>query len=140
MKNTIITTAILLCIFANFSFRETSISNPETKNTIGQTNQIQKYNYTSFSILKGGDFGDVMPTSSTVIINNTQKKIVITKADKSTETYFIKSGRENRVSSSGNSYFAYIATDNNYDYYFIFFQNKFIMTNTITKNGVVLYR
>ena len=133
MKEFFINTAILLCLFANFSFREASASKPETRKTIEQNNQVQKYSYTSFSILKGGDFGDVMPTKATVTINNTQKKIVITKADKSTEIYFIKSERENKVSSSGNNYFAYIATDNNYYYYFVFFNNKLIMTNTITK-------
>ena len=98
------------------------------------------YSYKSFAIINNSDIGEIFPTTSTVIFNYEKKIITIIKADKSKENYKIISKKENGFTSSGNKYFAVLTRDNNYEYFFTFFENKLMLINKITRNGIVFYK
>ena len=98
------------------------------------------YNYKAFAMINNSDIGEIFPTTSTVIFNFEKKIITIIKADKSKENYKIISKKENGFTSSGNKYFAVLTRDNNYEYFFTFFENKLMLINKITRNGIVFYK
>jgi len=98
------------------------------------------YNYKAFAMINNSDIGEIFPTTSTVIFNYEKKIITIIKADKSKENYKIISKKENGFTSSGNKYFAVLTRDNNYEYFFTFFENKLMLINKITRNGIVFYK
>lgn len=98
------------------------------------------YNYKAFAILNNSDIGEILPTTSTVTFNYEKKIITIVKADKSKENYKIISKKENGFTSSGNKYFAVLTRDNNYEYFFTFFENKLMLINKITRNGIIFYK
>lgn len=98
------------------------------------------YNYKAFAMINNSDIGEIFPTTSTVIFNYEKKIITIIKADKSKENYKIISKKENGFTSSGDKYFAVLTRDNNYEYFFTFFENKLMLINKITRNGIVFYK
>lgn len=98
------------------------------------------YNYKAFAMINNSDIGEIFPTTSTVIFNYEKKIITIIKADKSKENYKIISKKENGFTSSGNKYFAVLTRDNNYEYFFTFFENKLMLINKITRNGIIFYK
>ncbi len=98
------------------------------------------YSYKSFAIINNSDIGEIFPNTSTVIFNYEKKIITIIKADKSKENYNIISKKENGFTSSGNKYFAVLTRDNNYEYFFTFFENRLMLINKITRNGIIFYK
>lgn len=96
--------------------------------------------YSLFSILKNGNIGKILNTVSTVRFNNQTKLITIKKIDGGVEKYSIISPPENSQTSSGNSYMAVLTQSGKYQFYFMFFDQKLMVINKTTKNGLVLYK
>ncbi|OPC02115.1 hypothetical protein BAS10_18180 [Elizabethkingia meningoseptica] len=108
--------------------------------TYAQQKQVFTQKYSSFSLLKGGDIGEVLNTIATVTFNNQTKLITIKKSDGGVEKYKIISPQENSQTSSGNSYMAVLTQNGKYQFYFMFFDQKLMVINKTTKNGLVLYK
>lgn len=105
-----------------------------------QQKQVFTQKYSSFSLLKSGDIGEVLNTIATVAFNNQTKLITIKKSDGGVEKYKIISPQENSQTSSGNSYMAVLTQNGKYQFYFMFFDQKLMVINKTTKNGLVLYK
>ncbi|OPB93810.1 hypothetical protein BAS10_12910 [Elizabethkingia meningoseptica] len=108
--------------------------------TYAQQKQVFTQKYSSFSLLKGGDIEEVLNTIATVAFNNQTKLITIKKSDGGVEKYKIISPQENSQTSSGNSYMAVLTQNGKYQFYFMFFDQKLMVINKTTKNGLVLYK
>ncbi|HFK5529483.1 TPA: hypothetical protein ACGZ99_003566 [Elizabethkingia anophelis] len=108
--------------------------------TYAQQKQMFTQKYSSFSLLKSGEIGEVLNTVGTVVFNNQTKLITIKKSDGGVERYTIISPQENSQTSSGNSYMAVLTQSGKYQFYFMFFDQKLMVINKTTKNGLVLYK
>ncbi|SIT09899.1 hypothetical protein SAMN05421785_106257 [Chryseobacterium gambrini] len=122
MKLKIFTILFLLCFFSVFS-----------------QNKFVR-NYTLFSIVKNNDMSEIKPTKATVIYDYTSKKITINKLEDEKETYTIISKTQNSKNKAGENYLETIATDGNYNFLFRFSENRVMIINIITRNGLVLYK
>ncbi|WP_308006225.1 hypothetical protein [uncultured Chryseobacterium sp.] len=83
---------------------------------------------------------EIKPTKATVIYNYTSKKITINKLEDEKETYTIISKTQNSKNKAGENYLETIATDGNYNFLFRFSENRVMIINIITRNGLVLYK
>lgn len=108
--------------------------------TYAQQKQVFTQKYSSFSLLRSGEIGEVLNTVATVVFNNQTKLITIKKSDGGVERYTIISPQENAQTSSGNSYMAVLTQSGKYQFYFMFFNQKLMVINKTTKNGLVLYK
>lgn len=108
--------------------------------TYAQQKQVFTQKYSSFSLLKSGEIGEALNTVATVVFNNQTKLITIKKSDGGVERYAIISPQENAQTSSGNSYMAVLTQSGKYQFYFMFFDQKLMVINKTTKNGLVLYK
>ncbi len=97
-------------------------------------------NYTLFSIIKNNKISEIKPTQVTVEYDYPLKKITINKFDGQKEIYKITSKFQKSNTSSGEKFYETIATDGNYDFLFRFLENKLMIINMVTRNGLVLYK
>ena len=97
-------------------------------------------NYTLFSILKSNDLSEIKPTKASIVYDFIAKKITVNKLDGQKEIYKIISKAQNSQASNGEKFLETIATDGNYDFLFRFLENRVMIINTVTRNGLILYR
>ena len=96
--------------------------------------------YSLFSIIKNPDNGEMIPTKANVVFDYTVKKIVINKADGGKDLYKINSKIHNSMTADNEKYFELTASDGNYNFLFRFLNNRVLIINTTTRNGLVLYK
>lgn len=98
------------------------------------------YTYVSFAIITNDNVGNYLNTKAIVTIDYQSKFITVQKRKNEIERYKIVSDVENGQTSSGNKYVAMLATSNSNQFYFTFFNEKLLIINKETKNGLALYK
>lgn len=83
---------------------------------------------------------EIKPTKASVVYDFTSKKITINKLDGQKEVYKITSKSQKSNASNGEKFHETVATDGNYDFLFRFLENRLMIINMVTRNGLVLYK